>query len=116
MSEPDPPSSGLSQNSYTILFMVVLSLICAIILSVLASALKEPQELAKELDRSKQMLIAARILSPVWIFSSPGRQGEFCPCQTKGRRNPGAIGKTSFCESRGSFRGLPDKNPPHAGE
>lgn len=55
-------------NSYTLLFMVVLSLICAIILSVLASSLKEPQELAKELDRSKQMLIAARILSPYGYF------------------------------------------------
>lgn len=51
-----------------ILFMVVLSVVCATILSVLASALKEPQEVAKELDRSTQMLIAARIISPEGYF------------------------------------------------
>jgi Na+-transporting NADH:ubiquinone oxidoreductase subunit C len=48
--------------------MAVLSLICAVILSVLASALKEPQMRAKDLDRSKQMLISARILSPYGYF------------------------------------------------
>ena len=48
--------------------MVILSLVCAIILSVLASALKEPQELAKEMDRSKEMLIAARIMNPYGYF------------------------------------------------
>lgn len=47
----------------TIIFMMVLSLICALILSVLASALAEPKEIAKDLDRSKQMMIASQILS-----------------------------------------------------
>lgn len=80
MSEPKPPS-GNRQNSYTLLFMVVLSLVCAVILSILASVLKEPQELAKDLDRSKQMLIAARILSPYGFFQVEDSNGNFIPAQ-----------------------------------
>ena len=74
MAEPKAPP-GSRGKTYTLLFMVVLSLVCAIILSVLASALKEPQEMAKELDRSKQMLIAARILSPYGIFKCKMQKG-----------------------------------------
>lgn len=66
MSEPN--LSPKSQSNYTIWFMAILSLICAVILSILASALREPQMRAKELDRSKQMLIAARIISPYGYF------------------------------------------------
>ncbi|KIC73669.1 hypothetical protein DB44_AY00010, partial [Candidatus Protochlamydia amoebophila] len=61
VSEPNQ-KPRMSQNQYTLIFMVILSLVCALILSVLASSLKGPQELSKELDRSKQMLIAARII------------------------------------------------------
>ena len=81
MSEPSLPSKKQS-NSYTILFMVVLSLVCAIILSVLASALKEPQELAKELDRSKQMLMAARIINNAnGYFQVQNAEGQFVPAK-----------------------------------
>lgn len=66
MSEPDFQPN--TQNKYTLWFMAILSLICAVILSILASALREPQMRAKELDRSKQMLIAARIISPYGYF------------------------------------------------
>lgn len=76
MSEPNPPSAR-KQNLYTLGFMIILSLICAIILSTLASALKEPQEQAKELDRSKQMLIATRILSPFGYFQVQNKEGKF---------------------------------------
>lgn len=48
-------------NTRTILFMVILSFICALILSVLASLLAKPQEIALELDRSKQMMIASKM-------------------------------------------------------
>ena len=61
--------------------MIVLSLVCAIILSILASALKEPQEIAKDLDRSKQMLIAARILSPYGYFQVEEAKGNFVPAK-----------------------------------
>ncbi len=79
MSEPKPTLS--KSQGYTICFMVILSLICATILSLLASALKEPQEQAKELDRSKQMLIAARILSPYLYFQIQDDQGKDVPAK-----------------------------------
>lgn len=80
MSEPNQ-SSGRDQNLYTLMFMVVLSLVCAIILSTLASVLKEPQEQAKELDRSKEMLISARIISPFGYFLVQDKEGRFEPAQ-----------------------------------
>lgn len=80
MSESNP-STPSQKNSYTLLFMVILSLICAVILSVLASALKVPQEMAKELDRSKQMLIAARILSPEGNFQILNEEGKYIPAK-----------------------------------
>lgn len=42
---------------------MVLSLVCATILSLLASSLADPQERARDLYRSKQMLVAARMLN-----------------------------------------------------
>lgn len=89
MSEPST-SSPYQRSGYTLLFMVVLSLVCAIILSTLASALKEPQELAKELDRSKQMLIAARIMSPYGYFQVQDDKGQFVPAKltSEGRLAP----------------------------
>jgi Na+-transporting NADH:ubiquinone oxidoreductase subunit C len=54
-----PPS-----NLRTLSFVSLLCFIAALILSVLASVLKEPQEIAKETFRSKQLLIAAHITSP----------------------------------------------------
>lgn len=75
------PSSQRQRNIYTLMFMVILSLVCAIILSVLASALKEPQEVAKELDRSKQMLIAAQIMNPYGYFQVQNEQGKFVPAK-----------------------------------
>ncbi|CUI16059.1 putative Na(+)-translocating NADH-quinone reductase subunit C [Candidatus Protochlamydia naegleriophila] len=71
----------MSQNQYTLLFMVILSLVCALILSVLASSLRGPQELAKELDRSRQMLMAARIISPSGYFLIQNEKGEYVPAQ-----------------------------------
>ncbi len=48
---------------YIFFFMAVLSLVCAFILSLLAQVLKAPQQEAKKLYRSRQLLLAARILS-----------------------------------------------------
>ncbi len=72
-------ASRRQEYSYTLWFMVLLSLVCAIILASLASALKEPQELARELDRSKQMLIAARIINPDGYFQVQKDDGTFVP-------------------------------------
>ena len=77
---PAPKSSIFDKkNLYTLFFMAILSLVCATILSILASSLKEPQEKAKDLDRSKQMLIAARILSPYGFFQVQNDKGEYVP-------------------------------------
>ncbi len=79
MSEPKTSSSR--QSLYTIKFMVILSLVCAIILSTLASVLKEPQELARELDRSREMLVAARVMSPFGYFQVQDSQGKIVPAK-----------------------------------
>lgn len=63
---PDEPVSNGSFR--TLLFVVILSLVSALILSILASALAKPKEIAKELDRSRQMMIAAKLLSHEGYF------------------------------------------------
>jgi len=50
-------------NLKTILFVVCICFLCAFTLSVISSALKQTQLVAKELDQSKELLIAAKILS-----------------------------------------------------
>ena len=62
MSDPVAPSQKFNDSS-TLCFVVILCVVCALILSVLASALKDPQQQAIEFDRSKQMLLAARLFS-----------------------------------------------------
>lgn len=64
--------------------MVALSFVCALILSILASALEEPKSLAKELDRSKQMMIAAKVLSHEGYFLIKNEKGEFEPARFEG--------------------------------
>lgn len=59
---PSKPPLNVNTNAFTFLFMVILSFVCATILSLLASALSKPQEIAKDLDRSKEMMKAARII------------------------------------------------------
>lgn len=81
MNEPLPPSQGIS-NSQTIIFMIVLSVVCAVILSVLASALAEPQEIAKDLDRSKQMMIAAKVLDYKGYFLLKDKEGKYIPAKS----------------------------------
>lgn len=46
-----------------LLFIASLCFVCAFLLSVIAYSLQNPQKEAKEFDQSKQMLIAAKILS-----------------------------------------------------
>lgn len=61
--------------------MIVLSFVCALILSVLASALSEPKEIAKDLDRSKQMMIAAKILSHDGHFLIKNSSSNYVPAK-----------------------------------
>ena len=68
-------------DAQTIRFMVILSFVCALILSVLASALAIPKEIAKDLDRSKQMMIAAKILSHEGYFLIQNEGGRSSPAK-----------------------------------
>lgn len=63
------------------MFITALSLICAIILSIMASALAPAQEKAKELDRSEQMMIAAKLLSIKGYFLLENEKGEYVPAK-----------------------------------
>lgn len=78
---PESVPKQAPSNSQTIIFMVILSLTCALILSVLASLLEEPKEVAKELDRSKQMMIAAKILDHNGYFLIQDKEGKYVPAQ-----------------------------------
>jgi Na+-transporting NADH:ubiquinone oxidoreductase subunit C len=62
VSKPDESIPQGHSNQYTLFFTFTLCAICAIILAAMASGLKSHQQDAIELDRSKQMLIAANVL------------------------------------------------------
>lgn len=91
MSEQQQPNK--SENPLqTIVFITILSFVCALILSVLASALAEPKEIAKDLDRSKQMMIAAKILSHEGYFIIPDDKGIYVPAKYEsGKLVPGTV-------------------------
>lgn len=80
--QPDPPPPpSFNVNRRTMIFVVTLCSTCAIILAVLAYILKAPQEKAKELDRSKQMLIAAQIYAPQGYFQIKNPEGQYVPAK-----------------------------------
>ncbi len=78
---PEETPKTTYTNSQVIIFMVILSFTCALILSLLASALEQPKEIAKELDRSQQMMIAAKMLSHDGYFLMENDKGEFIPAK-----------------------------------
>ena len=84
MSEQQPqPKSGQS-DLQIIGFVVILSFVCALVLAVLASALKVPQEVAQELDRSEQMMIAARVFTHEGYFQIQNDDGDYVPAKYVG--------------------------------
>lgn len=87
MSQAQP--KPLPSNAKVYGFIIILSFVCALVLSILATALKEPQEAAKDLDRSKQMMIAARILSPQGFWQIQNEEGNYIPArQENGSLSP----------------------------
>ena len=80
MSSPKP--KGFTPRG-TIFFMVILSFIAALILSVMASALRVPQQEARELDRSKEMLKSALILNSKGFFQLPNKEGIYLPAKVE---------------------------------
>ncbi len=85
MSEPETKKTN--DSTRTIVYMIILSVVCALILSVIASALAHPQATAKELDRSGQMMMAAKILSYDGYFLIKNEKGEYVP----GKYTPGGF-------------------------
>ncbi len=85
------PDFKPTSNGATLLFMVILSTVCAVILATLASVLQKPQEIALELDRSKQQLIAAKMFSFEGTFLMQNEKGESIPAKlsSEGKFVPG---------------------------
>jgi Na+-transporting NADH:ubiquinone oxidoreductase subunit C len=77
----EQPLNIATNKKQTILFMVILSFVCALILSLLASLLAAPKTIAKDLDRSKQMMIAAKILSHEGYFLITDNEGKTIPAK-----------------------------------
>jgi len=63
-------------NSQIVRFVVIICLSCALILSLLAQGLEKPQKRAQEVYQAKQMLIAARLLTPRGNFPDGSRASE----------------------------------------
>ncbi len=83
----EQPLNTTVSNKQTLIFMVILSFACALILSLLASALAEPKAIAKDLDRSKQMMIAAKILSHEGYFLIRDAEGKTLPAKLSSEGN-----------------------------
>lgn len=58
-------------------FIIILCFVCAFVLAVVAYGLRGPQGAAKEFDQSKQMLIAAHILSHENYFQLDGKKARY---------------------------------------
>ncbi len=84
MSEQQPQPKKGTTNLQVIGFVVILSFVCALILSILSSALKKPQEIAQELDRSEQMMIAAKIFTHEGYFQIKNDKGQYIPAKYAG--------------------------------
>ncbi|MCB1113900.1 MAG: NADH:ubiquinone reductase (Na(+)-transporting) subunit C [Chlamydiia bacterium] len=75
-------SSRKSYNNFqTLRFVVILSAVSATILSLLAAVLAKPKEIAKSLDQSKQMLIAAKIYDYKGYFTIRESEEKIVPAK-----------------------------------
>lgn len=77
----DQPLKAVATNRSTIIFITLLSTISAVILSLLASLLAQQKATAKELDRSIQMMIAAKLLDHNGYFLMENEHGESIPAK-----------------------------------
>lgn len=69
----------MTSNKGTIIFIIILCLFSASILSLVATLLQRPQQKAREFDSVKQLLIATKILSYDNYFLLPNAEGVFMP-------------------------------------
>lgn len=66
-------------NFQTVSFVLIVCFLCALILSLLASGLRSKQARAVDLYRSKQLLIAAKLLDYSNSFTFPNQDGSTRP-------------------------------------
>lgn len=78
-SPTNEPSLQGHSSRYTLVFTFVLCAVCAIVLAAMASGLKETQQAAIELDRSKQMLMAAHVLNSEGYFEIKDKKADWTP-------------------------------------
>jgi Na+-transporting NADH:ubiquinone oxidoreductase subunit C len=70
-------------TAWTIFFIMALSIVSAAILALLASLLKDKKEEARELDRSQQLLMSAKVFDPEGYFLI-SKGGAFIPAKNGG--------------------------------
>ncbi len=78
---PEPPKRKSYSDTQVFTFIVLLCVICGLLLAVVSFSLQNQQIAAKEFDQSKQMLIAAKILSHGDFFEVLSDQGDIRPAQ-----------------------------------
>lgn len=64
-------------NTWTLFFVMCVSIISAGVLALLASGLKATQEKARELDRCQQLLLSAGMYSADGFFTLPGGKASY---------------------------------------
>jgi Na+-transporting NADH:ubiquinone oxidoreductase subunit C len=86
-------------TSWTIFFIMVLSIVSAAVLALLSSLLKDKREEAREMDRSQQLLISAKILNPDGYFLIAQGEG-FVPAKNGGEGRLVATEKEEIASAR----------------
>ncbi len=74
----------MSENRRTLTFTFLICFVTALLLSLVATLLKEPQENAKQLDRNKQLLLASQLLGYDGRFQVRDQQGLYIPARALG--------------------------------
>jgi Na+-transporting NADH:ubiquinone oxidoreductase subunit C len=75
-----------SEAKKTLTFTFILCFVCALILSTLSTVLQAPQQKARLLDQSQQLLLAAQILNYNGSFQIKGEYGTYIPAKFDGKK------------------------------
>ncbi len=76
----NPETVPKESRSKTFIFIVVLCFVCGLILSTLATVLKEPQERAQQINRITELFKAAQVLGPEENFQIE-KAGKYLPAK-----------------------------------
>lgn len=78
-NEPEPDRPRTFSDRQILAFIFALCLLCGALLAIVAYSLQSAQEKAKAFDQSKQMLIAAKVLTPQNSFQLMDEEGKLVP-------------------------------------